>query len=79
MHKETYLNNVFLALATSLHLLDHINLYKDGAMINVKWWNLCKCCLDAHSHGFHVESQLGTTDHNNQLYWDTCDFIPYAV
>lgn len=36
MHKETYLNNVFLALATSLHLLDHINLYKDGAMINVK-------------------------------------------
>lgn len=27
---------VFLALATSLHLLDHINLYKDGAMINVK-------------------------------------------
>lgn len=50
MHKETDLNTVFLALATSLPLLGQINLYKDAAMINVKWWNLCKSCIDAHSH-----------------------------
>lgn len=79
MHKETDLNSVFLALATSLPLLGQINLYKDGAMINVKWWNLCKSCIDARSHWFHVESQLGMTDHNNPLYSDTSDFIPYAV
>lgn len=66
-------------LGCQFTLLGCINLYKDGAMINVKWWNLCKSCIDAHSHWFNVESQLGTTDQNNPLYWDTSDFIPYAV